>query len=364
MTTAATLPVTPARLVLDHHTDLHQRFVHPTPLLLRFFDEFMTEMIQHMVERQGVTGDDHIAQVTSDVMGQMFYPAEDAEQVCRALAQGLSVARTYQVTAEMMDAVSATYQASIDHVMNVEEAELPAEAGFVWLDKLLEFDSWDGKPVRYRALTWSMVTVHTDEGHLWPAVRLTTWFNMGDPEIDDLELNDSASRIRAQLAELGPLVLAHTQVLMLGERFHASRDWDVTLGNVASWAHTLWMFMDTEITTSHEAPVERPARKRAMRSLKHTDVNVVLLRRSHGTGERTGEGHRVVDWSCRWVVQGFYRHLESYTGAYQHHHALPAPWDRDCCLTCAARITWVRPHLRGPSDKPLRGAEQLYRLSR
>jgi hypothetical protein len=127
-----------------------------------------------------------------------------------------------------------------------------------------------------------------------------------------------------------------------------------------SWLHTLWMFLGMEITTTQRAPVDRPTARRAARSLGHGDVSVVLLRRSCSQAEPTGE-HKPVDWSCQWVVQGFWRHTRVPAGV-EHHH--PRPGGRDGCRVCGEPIHWVKPHLRGPEDKPLKASDQLFRLSR
>jgi hypothetical protein len=126
--------------------------------------------------------------------------------------------------------------------------------------------------------------------------------------------------------------------------------------------HTLWMFMDAEITVTRAGSIDRGTRKRFRHALgREQDVNVVLLRRHHAVGEPSGE-QVPIDWSCQWVVQGHYRHLNTYFGP--HHHALPGPRDRGRCLTCGSRLTWVRPFVKGPEGAPLRSVDQLYRLTR
>jgi len=261
----------------------------------------------------------------------------------------------------MMAAVTGTYENSIGRVSHLAERELPAESGFTWFDTPLLFPDVHGKTIAVRAVSWSLIPV-TFKDAVMPAIRLVSWCHIDDPD----DFFKEATRDR-RLASLGQLTMSHSQIILIGQRFGGpdQEGWPEYAGrpdDLISWMHTLWMFMDAEITVSHPAVTGRPARKRAQRSLgREQQVSVVLLRRHRAVGGQAGE-HAQIDWSCRWVVQGFYRHLESYLGP--HHHAIPGPRERGYCLTCGARLTWVRPHLRGPEDKPLRSADQLYRLAR
>jgi hypothetical protein len=74
-----------------------------------------------------------------------------------------------------------------------------------------------------------------------------------------------------------------------------------------------------------------------------------------------------VDWSCRWLVQGFYRHVRG-----EHGHKPVPRWHgkQMVCETCWQKeaelvpVSWVRPHLRGPEGKPLKASQTLYKLAR
>jgi hypothetical protein len=94
-------------------------------------------------------------------------------------------------------------------------------------------------------------------------------------------------------------------------------------------------------------------------------VNVVLLRRvRHGDREI---GHRDVDWSCRWIVQEHYRHLESYEGRADAHQARVSKGAGAAlhCLTCGVPVTRIGPYVKGPAGMPLKAVpETVYRVSR
>jgi len=86
-------------------------------------------------------------------------------------------------------------------------------------------------------------------------------------------------------------------------------------------------------------PVERHRRKQLAREFALdapvADVKVIHLRRTeyepHGSGE-----HRSVDWHCRWVVTGHWRHQACGTGLSER------------------RLIYVWSYPKGPADKPLR----------
>lgn len=349
--------VTRAEDVLDIHRKLQGSM--KLDLVRKYVASFMKSINKTAYEAGG-------SQEVLRAMANLFYPATDEKQLCPLLGKELFLARTYQVTGEMVEAVTGTYRNSAKSVGFLQEEELPSEAGFVWLDKpFLSTDS-RGKTVATRAVSWSPQSVtyadRTEAGAvIYPGIRLSAWFFPSDH--DDYADGD----VRKFGQDRGiPMLLSHTSVLPFGQRFggHPKDDFDMTPDDFAHWVHVLWCFMETEITTNRQAQIPRPARRRAENWRKAPPaVNVITLRRIVADGVDPEETvHRQIDWSCRWVVQGHYRHLDAYTET--KHHATPNGSDREHCAICRSRITWVKPHLRGPEGLPLRSVEQLYRLSR
>lgn len=73
-------------------------------------------------------------------------------------------------------------------------------------------------------------------------------------------------------------------------------------------------------------------------------VRVITLRRAH----RYPSGvHRDVEWTCRWIVGGYWRN-QSYGPTGQKHY----------------RPKWIAPYMKGPDDKPLRHPERLFAVVR
>lgn len=89
--------------------------------------------------------------------------------------------------------------------------------------------------------------------------------------------------------------------------------------------------------TSH-AP-ERQAMRRTQRAgieRKLATVQVVTLRKLHRTESAPTDEHASRDWTHRWLVAGHWR------------------WARVGVGRTERRLTYVRPHVKGPEDKPLR----------
>lgn len=93
------------------------------------------------------------------------------------------------------------------------------------------------------------------------------------------------------------------------------------------------------------------AAQRARRMEIPDRVTVVALRRVEGHSH----GETDVEWHHRWLVRGHWR--------WQHvskNHPLAEP---DPAGGYRARV-WVRPHVKGPEDKPFHLTEKVYALVR
>jgi hypothetical protein len=312
--------VTAARVVLDHHTELHERLAHPSADLRQFFESFAR------------TADETVTEVVGHAPGRgnmMFYPfgatPEGAGLFTGALAHDLFDARTYQVTAEMVDLMEALAGHDQSQFTSVEPEEVPSPWGFAWFDRPWMATDRNDKTMAIRVMSWGTQHVQPGPGHGTDALRIAWWALSGDP--DDFNADFDASDAREAL---GPLTLVHSETIVLGAK----------LGDrgLRLLAHLLFSLMEMEITSVSEAEAGRPARRRAQRSIRHGDVRVVQLRRAtHDTGaQRRG----AVDWSCRWIVRGHRRRLAN------------------------GNTTWIKPYIKGPDGRPLKASDVVYRLER
>jgi hypothetical protein len=293
----------------------------------------------------------------------MFQPARNGDEFCGILSRQLAMARTYHVTSAMTDVVDAVYENTAGDASSFATEDVPWPAGFAYLDKPVRLKDKHGRAIANRALSWNMERARFSgtRGEI-PAVRIACWSGWDDR--DEYWTPETGQLMRDQL---GGLSLAHSVIIGFGQEFRSlteRRSDGSAPDDHSRWLHALWLMLESEVVTLRRAAdIERHAAARAQRSLNHKDVTVVLLRRSAITSLEEGEpGQRSVDWSCRWPVQGFWRHHRNdYPGS--HHHAIPDQ-DKQHCLSCGNKISWLKPQWRGPLDKPLKSAGQVYKLAR
>jgi hypothetical protein len=107
----------------------------------------------------------------------------------------------------------------------------------------------------------------------------------------------------------------------------------------------LWTLLHQEgiaQQTSHRP--ERQAVRRTQRAgvdPKLATVQVVTLRRLHRTDSAPSDDHATREWTHRWLVAGHWRWQPCGPGRRER------------------RLTYVRPHVKGPEDKPLRVPERV-----
>lgn len=333
--------MTTARVALDAHTELHEMLKHPPDALARFFDHYMTEGGKVVAEQrracyEGIPAGER---TLLESWEHYTWPAQTGPEMIRLLAGPLFSAPTYQVTAEIVHAVTAMYRATADSAPVLRASETPSAAGFAYLDEPVALTDALGAETSVHALSWGP-QLFSPEG-LRPAkgVRVSSW--------------DLGAYRRGKYPGDSSTVF-----IPYGEPIAPERVSD----DVTRWLHCLWLFMGTEIVTSARTEADRAAKRRAVRSGRpRSDVTVILLRRgSHGGAE----GHRDIDWSCRWIVQAHARHLEDYRAlGYEHHHARV---DRQGgpCLVCGTRTTHIGAYIKGPGGKPLKSAERVFRVTR
>jgi hypothetical protein len=356
--------MTAPREVLDAHTTLYERLRYPPEPVVRFYRTFFSERAFRSMESRDSGDRDLLARWL-----QMFAPSRNESDFLDMVRRPLYGAPTYQVSADIVAAVMATYEATAHQAVNLNAGDVPSPAGFAWLDSPIVLTDAGGYSIATRALSWGPQHIPEDflEGE-WPppetgsgrnGVRLTSYAHVDDAD------SSTVPEMAARLRSMGmPLSISHSAFVPfdypLGRR-RIEAD-DVTADDITRWAHTLWMFMGTEIVATTRPHVERPSRRRAQRVLSSSDVNVVTLRRiRHGDDE---VDHRDIDWSCRWVVQAHERHLGSPAGGEQPHHArVTGPGGP--CLVCGRRTTHVRAYVKGPDGMPLKAVpETVYRVAR
>lgn len=340
--------------VLDQQTRLTERLIRPTPIQADF-------MRYHMEQSIADNGN----------LTTMFHPVLPADhrrpvtianavEMMHLCAGGLARAITYQVTAEMVAAMRQVFENTWTGPDLIHSAELPAEAGFVWLNEPWRIGTVN--PFNVRALSWDYLSVWANEAgtgtphRYFGCVRVCLW----RWHEDLVPGEEKASR------ELGQLLMTHTAMVPLDLEVIKDSEPFTDAGPRAesfmALLHLLWVFLGTEIVATTPAPIPREFRRRAARTLDHTEVRVVTLRkiRHHDSGDPDAPPS-LRDWTCRWAVQGHYRHRER---PEDGHHATASGADKVCAV-CGQQLAWVRPYLKGPDGLPLRVTEHtVYKLAR
>ena len=107
--------------------------------------------------------------------------------------------------------------------------------------------------------------------------------------------------------------------------------------NMRGFVTAFFAFIVQRIATTEMEPVPRSTLRRIQKSWHCPDesiVRVIQLRRKESQ-QRCGDNIVPIDWSCRWLVRGHWRH-QFYPSAQ------------------ARKLRWIEAYVKGPDDKPLK----------
>lgn len=366
-----------ADAVLDHHSWLVKHYSASGPDLA----DYLAYLMRSVQEQAGAAGATVFLPVDLDG------PAGPAQghQLARIISRGLGEARTYQVTGPMVGKMHEVFSQIGLGIGFLDGAELPAPAGFAWLDRPWLLKEAAGYIMPFRAVSWEKTTQIVQRDGLSrsaDAVRIILW----TLSPDDVAFGRWSDPRRASRAAtlIGDLTPQHLMLIPFGYQFTVNPGFEDQAAGLLALVHILWMFLGMELTASRAVPpASPPTARRAARSLRYGEVHVITLRRIAYLSDGPA-GHRDVTRTCKWWVAGFYRHIDHYEdtdgeGRRRRHEATPAGRtgyvgddDHDVCAVClaagqAVRVTAVHAHLRGPSWLPLKEPARgrtLHRLSR
>jgi len=330
-----------ARAALDALAGLYEHLKHPSERLVRFYDRYVTEGRQ-VVDKQRQNGyEGNTAEERAILASWEYYtwPAETGPALIELMASPLPSAATYQVTGEIVRAITGMYKATADGEPVVRASEMPSPIGFAYLDEPVTFIDFSHAAISVRAFSWEPQRFSPVGWRPAKGVRVTTWAD-----------SDLAASRGGDSSESSSVFVPYGKPITSG-----------VADNPTRWLHCLWLFIDTEITVTDCQRAGRSSRRRAERAgLRQRDITVIMLPYRH---YENGAGHREIDWSCRWVVQGHDRHLGNYRDAGQEaHHAKP-PAPKRPCAVCGVRTTRVRSYVKGPGGLPLKLGGRVFRVA-
>jgi hypothetical protein len=371
--------MTQPRMILEARAELTEVFRKADMQLVAW----LAQIVDLNIQKAGRLEDDAEWQGLPGVTRArlMFHPydpgsVEGLEAFARRVGADMFDAPTLQVIPDIERLLLDSATEWPDEGEIIMPDEIPWDHGFVWFDSPLEYGSEAAGSV-VRAMSWAKTRATLPVLAGQPprkvrAVRVVFWASISDTEA-------VLGRPPKDGCPIGDLVLSHVIVIPLAYPFAPVTPSPRATGNDVTsveagmsmllFLHRLWMFMDMEITVMERHTAGRQARKRVNGSLRHCDVNVILLRRARKPDRRPEPGHvaQHVEWTCRWFVRGHYRHLEEWDhDRHGAHFAAPEEGpDKDHCEVCGTRISrWIHPYLKGPSGLPIRHADELFRLAR
>ncbi|GGL92995.1 hypothetical protein [Micromonospora yangpuensis] len=258
----------------------------------------------------------------------------------------------YVLAPEMSAIVAAAAQA-LDLTGEVVPVDIaPSDDGVLFLPEPIYHRGPSGRITSVGAITWTRVhNSDTGSSDWW----ITGWTDRDDP------IDPSAVLLRASDAQttplatsLGPYILNCYARLPTGRPVPTRPDpvaadndieWmpapdgrycidesTIRVKAVAAIAYAFWVIQAQPLTTVAAPPLDRAARRRAVRHRVAHQTRVVMLRRRKPvTGPHGGEAKW--HYRVRFFVKGHWRHLVNADGQ---------PY----------RI-WIHQHIKGPDDAPL-----------
>lgn len=245
---------------------------------------------------------------------------------------------------------------------------LPAPSGFFWFDRPIKTSS--GR--RIKAFFWGLIKLHPDydNGPKEKASMLAVQGISARPE-DMMTARGVAATTLEDGAGEPMLVMDRTKFppepIYTNPRWERPKStvmWsfdrgsediietnlnpalneldDSGDGNAAGETQVLaacFAFLQQRFLTKHRQKITQrgAVRRLAKANIHHPEVRVVALRkafaRASGADRMSGDP---VNWSCRWIVQGFWRN-----------QWMPS--------TNSHQPIYILPYMKGPDDKPLKG---------
>ncbi|MBF9134726.1 hypothetical protein I0C86_38220 [Plantactinospora sp. S1510] len=266
------------------------------------------------------------------------------------------------VLAPAMTAIVAAAAEALDLTGDLLTADAaPTDGGVLFLPEPIYHRNLGGQVSGIAAITWA--TISSPSGRSW---LICGWADRNDPEDPHAaRIQGYAQQDRTLLSRLGPYMMTKLDMLPIAAPVPAlepadsddpDRDWETAPDGryiladttarthvCAAIAYAFWCIQAQPLAVAAPAPLDRPARRRAVRASIVHDTRVVMLRRT-STLTEPGDGHARWHYRVRFVVRGHWRRLIDKHGQ-------------------AYRI-WIHASIKGPDGAPLLHGEKVAVLAR
>lgn len=269
---------------------------------------------------------------------------DDPRNTQRGQDSILAESELYWVSSEM--GVLLRHAADTMPIATLDPAEMLSPCGFVVFEEALrglDANIPENDGLTMSAMSWGRVIVLGQR-----AVRMTFY-----QRTTEMAAQLYPGQERAMLDTLGELHFLGSSSWIVGT---AADDWTgyekATEEARASHLedrrllHAFFLLTRQRVSSIAVREPDRAERRRAQRA-GHAEppaVRVVTLRPRYATGDAPAES-RVVNWSHRWVVNGFWR--QQWHPSEQRH--VP---------------TFISPYVKGPPDKPLVAKDTVHAIRR
>ena len=301
-------------IVLDHQASLLRGISKPG------YMKAWKEFLESEIEGGGVSGD---------------YSAEDNVAVHSI---PLFAGEPYFWAAPICGLVSSASM-SIPNNWTFRHEAWPSPSGFMWLEAP---HSHEFSHRAIQAIGWVPCISNDEEDKSIIPVTFNKW-EWGDESIlVTFWLNDGKPpplpRSTYNLPQDMPLSIIITELAKVPDSNAEA------MASKLKLLASMLAFLEQKILVRERVPSPRAVRRRLnIQEPEKGLVNVVKLRRVLRSPSR--DSSMPVDWSCQWLVSGHWRD-QWYPKSRTH------------------RPTWIMPHVKGPPNKPFRGAERIFHVVR
>lgn len=260
-------------------------------------------------------------------------PPMDYRKYGQCLSDSLEYGEPYYWAPELCELLGETSAEMPDWTFKADL--LPSTEGCFYFARPIPLDAWRDEGTNdLAAISWCRIRRATDEAIT--GVLLAFWTRM-DLRPAGVPVTMFAWDYGTALSEVLGIALEAVPVKNT-ERF---------IGKARVFAAAC-AFIQQRILVTHPERPERHTRKRAAGLWEHEPIiRVVQLRRAVTDGRPGDRGGEPIEWSCQWVVRGF--------------------WRQQACgpNLSERRPVFVLPYIKGPADKPLKApADRVFAVVR
>lgn len=263
-----------------------------------------------------------------DLQGERYSMAQmqTAKAMVGLMLAELEISETYFWSDTICDIINVAAETLPSDTVITKEM-VPDICGFTWLEKKIKLPNLtdeylEGMEPNLRTIIQDLHLSAFSWYRSETSIAVTSWV--------------SANNIPLQAPY-------HTIPIKFGEPFLQNYQPTGDLALAGKIFVSSLLFLQQQLLESRVGYPSRPLMRRLQRaktSKNNSQVNVITLRRPrHNNHYDEAEDRKHVEWSCQWLVKGFWRN-QPYPATNEH------------------RNIWIFPYIKGPDDKPFQSKKE------